>query len=773
VCPGPRRPPGSGRSRGDWMAFKELEMTCEASPSCPRLRAARGLTRSWATSISLPCTLLALILFGVATPRAPARAAEPVDADEEHEPATSGAAQSTRTEAPAGGTPDVIDLSLEELMEVRVVVSVASAFAESALLVGSTVAQVSREDWWRRGARTLADAIGSQPGILVSPGTIGSTALSIRGFTNAFSTRGINVQLDGVPLNTLKFSSALADLHSIQLATLDRVELVRGPGSSLYGADAFHGVVSLKTFAATQNVLEGESEIGSDRYRRGALRLSRAVAEGLRFNGAWSFNANSDQDARYTYTEPPTSPTPGRRSTGERANRFESWMGVFKLQSDPGKPASVSAGLYLKGQDQRDFPGPGRVGSGAFSSERDRDLSEGESAFALGTLGAVLVLPRQLSLELTGSYWDLDSERSIDRIRLTTPQFQILDEREHRADVSVLLKQPGNMWNTQWAVGYERSHLRIARSETLLLEPSGAVLAGSGPDGADGARRDIHGLVLQAKTSLLEDRLHLLYGVRYDHYLDDFARTSGTVSHVSPRMGVIYQPSTDSAIKLLYGNAQRLASAVEVGGAPTILAAPLDPELIDTYELVFLKQARSLRAQLSVFRSDWRDAILLAANPTAPPPLRRVNVGENAAHGVEASLTWVQDRFRVDLSSSYVRSEDSTNDVDYVAFPKIILNAGLGYRLPWHDLDLYVHNRMHFGADEGPITSSIPDPDELKDYWRTDLSLTWHLRARKIDIFVQLLNVFDRENFLPAVFNAEDGIPDVPFTASIGFRWTY
>ena len=659
----------------------------------------------------------------------------------------------------ADGQVDPFEMSLDELAELKVVVDVASLFDENELIVGSTVELITRENWRRRGSRTVADAIGSSPAVLVAPVLWGGSMVAIRGYTTGQSTRGVNTQLDGVPLNTLKTGTALFDLHSIQLGALDRIEMIRGPGSALHGADAFHGVLSLKTFESDVDVVEVDGAFGTDHYRQGAIRMSRAVSDNLRFNGAVSYNGTSDQDERYKFTHPVTM----TQMTGERANRFDSYMGVFKLQSDPETQVSARGGLYLKGHNQGGFPGNGRDFASRLSESQDRDFSESDSRFYMVTTGLTVKLPENIELDINAFHWDQDDERKIDLTRVAaTNLFQ--PERERRTGVSVFLKQPDNGWNTQWVAGYEFQRAVITESLTLFIPP---IATPSGPDGATDATRETHSLVFQGRTSFCDDQLHVLYGARFDDYSD-------TSDHTSPRFGVIYQPTEDSAIKLLYGNALRPPTALETGGQPGIsLAAPLAPEIIDTFELVFIKQTDHWKAFVTVFQSDWEDAIRFVVNPMAPPAFRRVNIGKNEAYGVEAGFTYIKDNFRADVSASFVESEDKTNNNDYVAFPKFIINLGVGSTIEGPcggDVQLYLNNRIHLDAAESPIIAGIPNPPDLKDYWRTDLTATWRHPEKNLDVFVNFLNVFDRNNFLPAGFSAEGGIPDIGFTAVFGFR---
>jgi hypothetical protein len=98
------------------------------------------------------------------------------------------------------------------------------------------------------------------------------------------------------------------------------------------------------------------------------------------------------------------------------------------------------------------------------------------------------------------------------------------------------------------------------------------------------------------------------------------------------------------------------------------------------------------------------------------------------------------------------------------------LKFGRWRLIPWADLNLRVQNRIALNADEGPIFASILDPEEAKDYWRTDVTITWQTETEGFSVYLDLLNVLDRDNKFPSAFNSEGGIADIEFTALVGMR---
>lgn len=133
-------------------------------------------------------------------------------------------------------------MPFEEALDLSVKVDVASLFREDALRVGSTVASIDAATWEKAGARRMHEAFDNEPSVMSYTTLGGAPAMAIRGYTTSFlSVRSLATMIDGVPLTTLSFGTALYGIPNWDLGTLDKIEIVKGPGSAIYGTDAFCG----------------------------------------------------------------------------------------------------------------------------------------------------------------------------------------------------------------------------------------------------------------------------------------------------------------------------------------------------------------------------------------------------------------------------------------------------------------------------------------------------------------------------------------------------
>lgn len=149
---------------------------------------------------------------------------------------------------------NLAELELEALGNVRV--SLPSRHEEPLLTTPAAVYVISHEDLVRSGVTTLADALRMVPGLQVAQMEANKWAITSRGFDGRFA-RYMLVQMDGRSVYTPLFSGVFWEAQDVLLADVDRIEVVRGPGGAMWGANAVNGVVNIVTRSAkeTQGLL--------------------------------------------------------------------------------------------------------------------------------------------------------------------------------------------------------------------------------------------------------------------------------------------------------------------------------------------------------------------------------------------------------------------------------------------------------------------------------------------------------------------------------------
>ncbi|GAA3916462.1 TonB-dependent receptor [Litoribacillus peritrichatus] len=662
-------------------------------------------------------------------------------------------------------------------------VTVASGFEESALDAASSVSLITRSDWERRGVKRNTKILDMLPGVATYSTWGGADAIAIRGYATELSVRGVATLIDGVPVNTFSYGSGQYDKANLGLGTLNRIEVIRGPGSTLYGSDAFHGVLSYNTYRSDHDELSFSSEVDSSDYARVDGQLSQT--SGLhRLNLAMDVRAQGSQDLSYDYTVPGTS----LKQTSGRALSYDNYSFSGNYQYGDEDEWLFDAGLYLY-----DYDASGMVGSGThfFSGntfQLDKETSDGSATFQMYRAELSKRFGYGVDVAVKTSFWKNRQQWRFDNSRFDAfcaPGFsdpgaecllglpghiaiQNTEEKHYQSELE--FKQKNEALNTQWVVSLGRRLSKIGNASIERASTS-AVWEGTYSEPAySGKQRDINHLLFQARTSFREGKYNFVYGARFDDYSD-------VGSHISPRLGFIYRQNNHWSHKALYGNAFRAPMALELFGVATVVGnKSLEPEEIDTYELVTQYLKGAWQAEVVLFHSSWDEAITLSGDPALPPGFAIYrNTGKNESKGLEVSANYITDTWVVQSSASYVESENKNKNIDYVAFPKVIANLGVGYH--WHDYGFtaFLNQRLQFQQYESDYLSvggELQRPERVKDYWRTDLHLA-HQYSAHLKLFMNFQNVFGRHNVKPSVYNSENGIADDEFALALGSTVTF
>src|SRR3984885_7019166 len=180
--------------------------------------------------------------------------------------AANGAAQSQQS------VPDVTALSMEDLMNIQV--TSVSKRTQKVADAAAAIFVITQEDLRRSGATSIPEALRLVPGLEVARIDENKWAIGSRGFNGRFDDK-LLVLIDGRSVYTPLFSGVYWDGEDVPLEDIDRIEVIRGPGATLWGANAVDGVINIitKTAKATQGGFVklggGDEQLTSDSVRYG------------------------------------------------------------------------------------------------------------------------------------------------------------------------------------------------------------------------------------------------------------------------------------------------------------------------------------------------------------------------------------------------------------------------------------------------------------------------------------------------------------------------
>jgi iron complex outermembrane receptor protein len=151
--------------------------------------------------------------------------------------------------AAAADDPALTELSLEELMQVEV--TLPSRHPESWMRANAAAYVITQDDIRRSGVTNIPDALRLAPGVQVARATASQWAVGIRGFASRIA-RSVLVLMDGRSVYNPLFAGTYWEVQDTVLDDIEHIEVVRGPGGALWGANAFNGVINIVTKSARQ-----------------------------------------------------------------------------------------------------------------------------------------------------------------------------------------------------------------------------------------------------------------------------------------------------------------------------------------------------------------------------------------------------------------------------------------------------------------------------------------------------------------------------------------
>lgn len=528
---------------------------------------------------------------------------------------------------------DLTELSLEVLMDIEV--TSVSRRPQKMANAAAAAFVISQEDIRRSGATTIPDLLRMVPGVQVARIDANKWAVSIRGFNGRFANK-LLVLKDGRSIYTPLFSGVYWEQHDTPLDDIERIEVIRGPGAAMWGANAVNGVINIITRSAaeTQGGLLTAGG-GSQEQGFGSLR--------------YGFKLGSTSDLRL-YAQY------ANRAAGELpngSNNHDAWQsGSFGFRMDSRLSARDS--LTVQGD----------VFSGSFDENytlfqlptlTDPRYSWSQDSTAR-TEGGNLLTRWQRNLSGTDS---LSLQIYYDHYRSSKT---ILDETRNTVDLDFQHRfSLGNRQALIWGLGYRYSHDHTGQTHFISLNTTDQGI-------------NLFSAFLQDEISLIPDTLSLILGARLEH--NDF-----TGFEVQPNGRLIWTPSPRHSFWGSISRAVRTPSRGDqdiryrfktLSPAETGLPVPLRLEIDGTsafrsetviaYELGYRSQLRQdLTIDLTLFFNQYEHLRVrqegVQGNETTNAVLRYPLSNDMHGHtyGAELSATWrPTDWWRLQAAYSYL-----------------------------------------------------------------------------------------------------------------------
>src|SRR5689334_20181355 len=145
------------------------------------------------------------------------------------------------------GVPDIARMSIEDLMNMEV--TSVSKRTQRVADAAAAVFVITQEDIRRSGAASIPEALRMVPGLQVARIDENKWAIGSRGFNGRFDNK-LLVLIDGRSVYTPLFSGVYWNVQDVLVEDVERIEVIRGPGATLWGANAVNGVINIITKSA-------------------------------------------------------------------------------------------------------------------------------------------------------------------------------------------------------------------------------------------------------------------------------------------------------------------------------------------------------------------------------------------------------------------------------------------------------------------------------------------------------------------------------------------
>ena len=628
-------------------------------------------------------------------------------------------------------------------------VSIATGNLLSLRRAPSVASVITAADIAAMGATDLDQVLETVPGIHVNRGPNSNSPLYVvRGIVSSYTPQILMLQ-NGVPITTAFVGNKGNVWGGYPVDHIARIEIIRGPGSALYGSDAFSGVINIITKGAAE--AQG-TELGA---RAGTFNtydgwVQHGGKVGAVDVAAYLRVGETDGNDRTVYADAQTlndsvfhthaSLAPGRLNNQVKAIdgnldlSYGQWRARFgyKKRYDMGTGGGIANALDPVGRQ-----GSERYTSSLSWAEplvtRDWGLGASVSTQQYEQLVSTLyqLLPPGTSFP-TGVFSNgmIGAPETWERSIRVAGYADYSGVRDHHLRIGV-----GHDDIDLYRVR-EYRNFNYAANGTPIPLPAVVETTDTTPF-LRPQRRKVDYLYLQDEWNFAQD-WNLTAGVRHDHY-SDFGGTT------NPRLALVWDASFDLTAKLLYGRAFRAPAFIESYGItnPVSLGNPnLQPERNATTELSFAWQANAdATVNLTFYHYDMKNIIRVVPNATPGTGGTYANTGDQNGRGVELESSWNVTR-DLHLSGNYAwqRSIDETTDTDAGYAPHNHLYG----RADWAFASGYqagsqvnwVAGRKRAFGDNRP---------EIADYTTLDLTLATRNGRNQWNFSLALRNAFNAD----------------------------
>lgn len=601
-----------------------------------------------------------------------------------------------------GNSEALFDMSIEQLMQFELdTVYTASRFEQKITEAPSAVTVINADEICLYGYKTLLDILESVPGFYKTYDR-NYGYLGVRGFGRPgdYNSR-VLLLIDGHRLNdNIADGLLMVRDFSLDVDLIKKVEIVRGPGSALYGSNAFFAVINVITKNSSDyNGLELASYLAE--HNTASARATYGQVFNDNFQGLFS-GTYFDQDGQPLYYG----------EFGGTADNDDDNANSFLVKF------SFSDWTFLATHVQREKGIPTAPWGTIFGDRRTR------SDDAMTQIGLTYQHDISDDLSILGrvayNRYDYDGSYAYD-------------------DGGEYINY--DFWKGRWWTGELQFTKMFSDTHRLIFGTEAQYNIRQDQKNYDeyGVYLDDHkhskswGMYIQDEFHLTRN-LSLISGIRQDYY-DSFGFT------VNPRAALIYQAFEDTTFKFIYGKAFRAPSVYELyyndGNATTKSNPDLQPEEVESFEIVW---EQTIDETYHLTCSGYYNTVENLINQQTDPGdglAQFQNVSEVTAKGLEATLQgrW-KNGVRMKTGYAYVRTHDKSTGSTLTNSPEHMVHFNLIYPLISETLLAGIETKW---TSERKTLGG----NKINDSFVTNLTLTYENLLKHLNVQLGIYNLFD------------------------------
>ena len=600
------------------------------------------------------------------------------------------------------------------------------------------------------GATDLDQVLETVPGLHVSHFYQAYNPIyAIRGIYSDTNPQ-VLILINGIAITNLYQGNRGQVWGGMPVNNISRIEVIRGPGSALYGADAYAGVINIITKDAAE--IDGTdlgARLGSYKSKDiwllhggtyGGIDISYSVEYGTTAGQDSLIESDRQTSLDNIFANPPYSASrvsfaPGTVNLGEKYfdGRFDAASNAWQIRLGYQGRYDVETGA---GVTQTLDP-EGRNKSTRLNADisyfmkhvENWDTSFQLSYFDASTQSDLVLFPPGA---FAGAYPDgvIGNPDVYERhTRFGISSFYT-GWQKHRVRLGAGINY-GDLY-------------KVRETKNFLIDPSGAPIPLGGVTDVSSTaaflrptdRTDSY-VFAQDEWTFANDWA-VTAGMRHDKY-SDFGDT------LNPRAALVWQTAYNLTSKLLYGRAFRAPSFAELYNInnPVALGNPnLKPETIDTLEFAFDYQPISrLRTGLNLFHYHMDNIIRSIPDPAPASTVTAQNTGSQKGYGFEWEITWfISDSLKGNANYAFQHSEDLTTNTDAGNAPHHEVYAGMDWQF---NNDWSINPQLTFVGERQRVTGDTRP--RLKSYILTDITIRRTHTLGNFEIAASIRNIFDAD----------------------------